>query len=139
MSKLATRLHMENHKIIERYPWMCPERDDNGKVSPDYDFDYTWLYAVPFGWEELVLNMCEEIRAELIRQKIPLTRYALAEVKEKYFALAWYDYMIDYSGVPQEIFDITHKYFIKSKETCYICGAPKSRDQEFCDKCTHYI
>lgn len=139
MSNLTTKLHTDNHKIVERYPWLCPEREEDGSISPDYKFDYTWLYAIPLGWSVMVSNMCEEIRKELIRQNIPLDRYALAEVKEKYFALAWYDYMIDYSEVPQEIFDITHKYFNESKETCCICGEPKSRDQELCDTCTHYI
>ncbi|MBQ3502646.1 MAG: hypothetical protein IJA72_03175, partial [Clostridia bacterium] len=70
-----------NKELIEEYPWLCPERDDDGKPAADYDYSYTELDLIPSGWCDLVLDLCAELKPLLIKHGI-FEKYALSEIKE---------------------------------------------------------
>ena len=112
-----------NRELIAEYPWL-----DIG------DKQLTLLDALPMGWSGLILDMCKEIKMELVKYDL-VSKHQVAEAKEKWYELRWYDGLCDLSPMPSAITDIVCKYEMQSKEVCMMCGAPKPKDQEVCDRC----
>lgn len=112
-----------NREIIVKYPWL----DIN-------DEQLTLLDMLPIGWHGLILDMCEELKRELVEHDL-VSKYEVLEAKEKWCMLRWYDGLCDLSPMPSIITNIVCKYEERSKEVCMICGAPKPKDQEMCDIC----
>ena len=108
--------------LIKEYPWL-----DIG------DNEYTLIDLLPVGWHDLALSLCVELKNALPLHLVD--KYKVAEAKEKYCMLRWYDYIDDFGEMPEDIVDIVCKYEEKSRGVCMICGAPKSKDQPFCDAC----
>ena len=112
-----------NRELVEEYPWL------------DVGYEpLTLLNMLPIGWSGLILDMCKEIKEELVKYDL-VSKYEVVEAKEKWYGLSWYDGLDDLSPMPSTITDIVCKYEIKSKEVCMMCGAPKPKDQEVCDRC----
>lgn len=110
-----------NRELIAEYPWL-----DIG------DKQLTLLDTLPVGWYGLILDMCKEIKGELIKYDL-VSKYQVVEAKEKWYELRWYDALSDLSPMPPAITDIVCKYEMQSKEVCMMCDAPKSKDQPLCD------
>ena len=128
----------KNKELIEEYPWLCPERDDDGKPAADYDYSYTELDLIPSGWCDLVLDLCKELKPLLIKHGI-YEKYALSEIKEKWYSLCWYDYLLDFRSVPWDVMALVGEYLDKSTEICMTCGAPIERNQTMCDNCNKIV
>ena len=146
---------MTNKELIKRYPWLTPFNRFSGKLitdcagpngeegfwpgspteHPDYNYDFTELDNLPDGWRKAFgERMCEEIRKALIKNNC-LNDYYVAEIKEEYGGLRWYDY-----GAPAEVEEIIKKYTQLSYYTCIDCGQPATKiskgwNSPFCDKC----
>ena len=84
-------------ELCRKYPFLLPyealiETDDGDflpktdTVSPDFDYSYTMLDFVPSGWQNLFLEMCEEIRQKLTGTD-EFHRIRFLEIKEKYGGL----------------------------------------------------
>ena len=117
-----------NRELIAEYPWL-----DIG------DKQLTLLDMLPMGWYGLILDMCKEIKRELVKYDL-VSKYQVVEAKEKWYELRWYDGLwydglCDLSPMPSAITDIVCKYEMRSKEVCMMCGAPKPKDQMLCDIC----
>ena len=112
-----------NRELIEEYPWL----------NIGYE-QLTLLDALPRGWSGLILDMCKEIKGELVKYDL-VSKYQVVEAKEKWYELRWYDGLADFSPMPSAITDIVCKYEMRSKEVCMMCGAPKPKDQMLCDIC----
>ena len=112
-----------NRELIEEYPWL-----DIG------DEQFTLLDTLPMGWHDLILDMCKEIKRELVKYDL-VSKYEVIEAKEKWYGLSWYDGLSDLSHMPFTITDIVCKYEVQSKEVCMMCGRSKSKDQLLCDRC----
>ena len=112
-----------NRELVEEYPWL-----DIGNEP------LTLLNMLPVGWYGLVLDMCKEIKKELVKYNL-VSKYEVIEAKEKWYELRWYDGLDDLSPMPSAITDIVCKYEMRSKEICMMCGAPKPKDQMLCDVC----
>ena len=112
-----------NRELIAEYPWL-----DIGNER------FTLLDLLPWGWHDLILNMCKEIKKELVKYDL-VSKYEVIEAKEKWYGLSWYDGLDDLSPMPPAITDIVCKYEMQSKEVCMMCGAPKLKDQMLCDRC----
>ena len=117
----ANRLE-SSQVLINKYPWL-----DIG------DDKHTLIDLLPVGWHVLVLDLCVELRNAL--PPCLVDKYKVAEAKEKYYMLRWYDYIDDFGEMPEDIVDIVCKYEEKSRGVCMICGAPKPKDQPFCGAC----
>ena len=113
----------ENRELVAEYPWL-----DIG------DEQLTLLDTLPMGWSGLVLDMCKEIKQELVKYDL-VSKYEVIEAKEKWYGLSWYDGLCDLSPMPSTITDIVCKYEMQSREVCMMCGAPKPKDQLLCDRC----
>ena len=111
-----------NRELIAEYPWL-----DIG------DKQLTLLDTLPMGWSGLILDMCKEIKQALPKELV--NKYQVVEAKEKWYGLSWYDGLDDLSPMPSAITDIVCKYEMRSREVCMMCGAPKPKDQEMCDRC----
>ena len=112
-----------NRELIEEYPWL------------DVGYEpLTLLNMLPIGWSGLILDMCKEIKRELVKYNL-VSKYEVIEAKEKWYGLSWYDALSDLSPMPSTITDIVCKYEMQSKEVCMMCGASKPKDQEMCDRC----
>ena len=112
-----------NRELIEEYPWL------------DVGYEpLTLLNMLPIGWSGLILDMCKEIKEELVKHDL-VSKYEVIEAKEKWYGLSWYDGLSDFSPMPPAITDIVCKYEMQSKEVCMMCGAPKPKDQLLCDRC----
>lgn len=112
-----------NRELIAEYPWL------------DVGYEQlTLLDTLPTGWHDLILDMCKEIKRELVKYDLVL-KYEVVEAKEKWYGLSWYDGLDDLSPMPFAITDIVCKYEVQSREVCTMCGRSKPRDQLLCDKC----
>ena len=112
---------MTNQELVERYPFLAPRDWETGEIENGYDYSWTELDAMPDGWREAFGEMmCEEIRDELIKYDF-LNEYSIAQIKEKYGRLCWYD-----NGWPEgsNIPDIIGKYECLSENICISCGKP---------------
>ena len=112
-----------NRELVEDYPWL-----DIG------DEQLTLLDTLPTGWHDLILDMCKEIKRELVKYDL-VSKYEVIEAKEKWCMLSWYDGLCDLSPMPSAITDIVCKYEVQSREVCMMCGASKPKDQMLCDRC----
>lgn len=82
---------------------------------------YTELDFMPEGWRKAFgIKMCDEIKKELKKYKF-LHKYRIAQIKEKYGSLRWYDFGAPNNSKIQEIID---KYEVISEKTCIDCGKP---------------
>lgn len=111
---------IKNKKLIKQFPWLLPRNVWTDKVVDNYDYSYTELDNLPKGWENLAINLCEEIKP--ILEKVNYVNYfRITQWKEKYGSLCVY-----YNSVPSiisnELDNIISKYEILSKEKCIVCG-----------------
>ena len=113
----------ENRELVAEYPWL-----DTGYER------FTLLDLLPTGWRDLILDMCKEIKQELVKYDL-VSKYQVVEAKEKWCMLSWYDGLDDLSPMPSAITDIVCKYEMQSKEVCMMCGRPKPKDEMVCDVC----
>lgn len=122
----------QNRYLIEQYPWLCLCLDDNGEISNDDNG--TLLDALPSGWRDLILDLCAELRVLLDKYDL-VDKYRVAEAKEKWFMLRWYDYLTDGSEMPQDIDDLVMRYEEQSQYVCMLCGDDKSSTEPCCTSC----
>ncbi len=119
----GNRLEQDRY-LIERYPWLYPYPNDNGIL----------LDALPSGWKDLILDLCAELRVLLDKYDL-VGKYRVAEAKEKWFVLCWYDYLTDGSKMPQDIVDLVMKYEWQSQYVCMFCGGNKRPTKPCCTSC----
>ena len=142
------QIKMNNKKLCKRYPFLIPRNRWTYKLAWDktnkylMPYSYTELDAMPDGWRRAFgIKMCEEIREELVKYNY-LNKYRIAQIKEKFGELRWYDL-----GIPRnsKIWDIIDKYTELSHHTCMICGRPAETSSDgywlytLCDKCKEKI
>ena len=113
----------ENRELVAEYPWL-----DTGYER------FTLLDLLPTGWRDLILDMCKEIKKELVKYDL-VSKYEVIEAKEKWCMLSWYDGLSDLSPMPSTITDIVCKYEMQSREICMACGRPKPKEEMLCDRC----
>ena len=98
--------------------------------------DHTELDDMPPGWRAAFgLQMCEEIKQELLKTKGHIYDYRIDQIKEKYGGLRWYDH-----NTTMAIQKIIHKYESISFRTCINCGKPATKISKgwispYCDDC----
>lgn len=127
----GNRLEQDRY-LIERYPWLYPYLDDNDEIPNDYNV--TLLDTLPSGWRDLILDLCAELRVLLDKYDLA-DKYRVAEAKEKWFMLRWYDYLTDGSEMPQDIVDLVMEYEEQSQYVCMLCGDDKSASKPCCTSC----
>lgn len=119
----GNRLERDRY-LIERYPWLYPYPNDDGIL----------LDALPSGWRDLILDLCAELRVLLDKYNL-VDKYRVAEAKEKWFMLRWYDYLTDGSEMPQDIVDLVMEYEEQSQYVCMLCGSEKGLAEPCCISC----
>ena len=119
----GNRLERDRY-LIERYPWLYPYPNNDGIL----------LDALPSGWRDLILDLCAELRVLLDKHDL-VDKYRVAEAKEKWFMLRWYDYLTDGSEMPQDIVGLVMEYEEQSQDTCMLCGGDKSPTEPCCTYC----
>lgn len=108
-----------NKKMIEEFPFLLPRNRWTGEVSKDYDYSYNELWELEDGWAKAFgYELICEIR-DALKEVDYLDKYRIAQIKEKYGTLRWYDF-----GAPEKVFEIIRKYEKLSYETCVRCGKP---------------
>ena len=119
----GNRLEQDRY-LIERYPWLYPYPNDDGML----------LDALPSGWRDLILDLCADLRVLLDKYNL-VDKYRVAEAKEKWFMLRWYDYLTDGSEMPQDVVDLVMRYEEQSQYVCMLCGGFKSPTEPCCTYC----
>lgn len=108
-----------NKSLIKKYPWLYPRSEWSGGRVENYDYTWTELDVMPNGWREAFGELlCEEIQEELEKYNF-VDEYSIAQIKEKFGGLRWYD-----NGVPSEckIHEIIENYSVCSEYICIFCG-----------------
>ena len=131
-----------NKRLIETYPFLAIKRTYDPKTETyhtphDYDYSSTWLDYMPIGWKKAFgEQLCKELKKTLDENGFT-NKYLVAQVKEKFGGLRWYDY-----GVPDgcHVHDIIRKYSDISYHTCCECGKPATKTTKgwvlpYCDSC----
>lgn len=124
----GNRLEQDRY-LIERYPWLC-----SYEVSKDCDYSGTLLDTLPSGWRDLILDLCAELKVLLDKYELA-DKYRVAEAKEKWFVLRWYDYLTDGGEMPQDIVDLVMRYEGQSQYVCMLCGGDKRSTKPCCTSC----
>ena len=126
----------ENKRLIREYPFLLPRNRYTDLPPKNYDYAYTELDALPSGWRiAFGEDICREIKEELDRVNYT-DRYRIAQIKEKFGSLRWYDF-----GATAKItYEIIPKYTEISRRTCITCGKPASLISRgwispFCEEC----
>ena len=132
--------NLKNKKLCKRYPFLAIR---DWKTDKLIGYEFTYLDDMPNGWRKAFgIQMCEEIREVLIKGNY-LNNYRIAQIKEKFGALRWYD-----EGAPDSIYreiqDIIYKYEEISECTCIWCGRPATKISlgwisPWCDNCADKI
>ena len=138
------RIKMENKRLCKRYPFLRPRNRFDDIIMWEHP-KWNWHYCKPYEWTELDAmpegwrkafgkQMCEEIREALIEDNY-LYKYRIAQIKEKYGSLRWYD-----CGSSKKVQDIINKYENLSIRTCICCGRPATKISlgwisPWCDNC----
>ena len=105
--------------LIQEYPYLQPRRMSDGKVSPDYDYQFiVGEHDLPEGWFVLFLQACKDIKEPLVEAG-DLDTFRFFQVKEKYGRMRLY-----HSGASEEVNDILDKYEFLSEQVCHVCGKP---------------
>lgn len=117
-----------NKNLIIEYPWL----------QIDDQYDMTLLDMVPQGWHNLILDLCDSLKHKLIGHDI-FDKYHVAEVKEKYCTLRWYDYLDDFERMPDDIIELVMDFEEKSKYICMCCGKAKPPSQDVCGDCYNQL
>ena len=125
----------ENKKLTNRYPFLLPRNIFTDELDDNYDYSYIrGIGEIPYGWEKLFLQMCEELRRQLIRD-VQLETFRFTQIKEKYNNLECY-----HNGCSEKAQRILDKYSYLSQYVCTVCGQPATYETSgyvasFCDKC----
>lgn len=122
--------------LIEEYPYLQPRRMTDGKVSPDYDYEFiVGEHDLPEGWMELFMQMCEDIKEPLEKAGL-LSEFRFLQVKEKFGQLRAYN-----TGGADEVYDIIDKYEFLSEQVCCECGKPAAATTRgwICPYCDEHI
>lgn len=80
-----------NKALCEEYPFLLPRNRWTDETSDDYDYEYTEMDAMPAGWRiAFGDDLLKELKAELVKFNF-LNEYRIAQIKEKFGGLRWYD------------------------------------------------
>lgn len=110
-------LKRKNMELVAKYPWVLPRNRWSDKVSPDYNYDFTELDAIPDGWMKAFgMQMVDEINDELVKTNT-MDSFRVTQIKEKYGRLEFYTY-----GGSSEVFEIIEDYGNISENICIRCG-----------------
>ena len=124
-----------NKKLIEEYPFLMPRNVFTDEVSPTYDYSYILgLDDLPKGWGKLFLQMCEDLKKQLIKDNY-LEQFRFLQIKEKYNRMECYN-----NGCSEEAYRILDKYTHMARYVCTCCGKPaywetQSYIASYCEQC----
>lgn len=111
--------YIYNFILCLRFPFIKVKHRFDGKFC---GYGSTELDFLPQGWKKAFgIDICKDLKACFKKTKNKKFRYSIAQIKEKWGSLRWYD-----NGVPQDISkeyeEIIKKYEEISKNTCILCG-----------------
>lgn len=90
ISKITVRQF--NKSLCKKYPFLIPRNRWSGEIVEDYDYSWTELDALSYGWYlTFGLEIVEEIYQELKKFDF-VDKYKISQIKEKYGTLRWYDF-----------------------------------------------
>jgi hypothetical protein len=125
-------IRSRNKKLLEKYPFLryhpeCTEGMDAVPYFKKHPYKKTFLDEMPDGWRHAFgIQMCEDIKNRIVEYDKThgtdfLHEYSLAQIKEKWGSLCWYD-----NGTPADLDldDIIAYYEDLSMARCIICGKP---------------
>lgn len=107
-----------NKELVEEYPFLLPRNVWTDELDKDYDYSYTLLDCVPDGWVDLFLQMCEDLKKQLIEDNF-LENFRFTQIKEKWGKLQLYNL-----GCSKKANRILDNYTYISQFVCYRCGKP---------------
>ena len=126
----------DNKKLIEEFPFLQPRNVWTDNISEDYDYSYVLgIDDLPIGWERLFLQMCVDLKKELIKDDY-LDKFRFTQIKEKYNTMRLYN-----NGCSKEAHKILDKYEYMSRYICTVCGDIATVETQgylasFCNKCS---
>lgn len=140
-------INIKNKELVDKYPFLAFKKynfdydTDSYYIPYDYDYESTWLDAIPDGWRiAFGEQLCQELKDALDEYDYT-DEYTILQIKEKYGCLRIYD-----NGIPIgcRVHDIIRKYERISEKTCIGCGKPATKISlgwicPWCDDCAAKI
>ena len=113
---------IKNWFLCLRFPFLKPRNVWSGDKLDDYNYEFTWLDDIPYGWKKAFgVKLCRDLKRFIKKSDYPLSEYRVMQTKEKFGRLCWYD-----NGLPKGGYDVLKKYEILSEHTCINCGTHKN-------------
>lgn len=137
MNKRQKKKKLKQHikQLVTKYPWLAPHSAWNGEVVDNYDYTWTELDALPRGWVKGFGKVFVEELGEGIERAGLTNQYYVAQAKEKYGSMRWYD-----SGGTEETYNIIRKFEVISQHVCIFCGrldVPMLNERWMSPECYH--
>lgn len=111
--------HYNIKQLVEVYPFLLPRNVFTDVLDKSYNYEYCrGLAELPNGWHELFLQMCSDLRQELVKCDY-LDKFRFTQIKEKFGEMRCYT-----NGAPESVDTIIDKYTIMSRYVCCVCGKP---------------
>lgn len=112
------KIKKKNKKLLKKYPILMPHYLDT--VDGKYDYSFTDLDLVCIGWQNMFLELCDQIQRHLAEQNVDLSRFWFSDIKEKWGCLR-----IDAGGYNDDaIEDMFVEAEMRSMLFCPSCGKP---------------
>lgn len=113
---------MTNYQILQKYPYL----HDPGVYSYATRPDETWVDDVPVGWRPRFFALCDFINETLEKHHLPLDKFKVIQVKEKFGALRMY--WATEPEVPKQAYQTIHDAIdrceVETARMCWQCGEP---------------
>lgn len=112
---------IKNYMLCKKFPFLKVRNRFDGKFC---GYDFTELDALPQGWYDTFgIAICQDIKNCLKKSKTKgfVKKYRIAQIKEKWGYLHWYDNGVP-SDISKEFYEIINKYEEISMKTCIRCG-----------------
>ena len=125
-----------NRELVERHPYLLPRNRFSGEMVAGYDWSWTEMDLMPKGWRLAFGNEMLDRITEALKEADCLEQYRIADIKEKYGGLRWYDF-----GAPEKVCEIIKHYGQLSQRTCIFCGCRAEWVSKnglilpYCDEC----
>ena len=125
----------QNKELVEKYPFLLPRNVWTDKLDENYDYSYIrGVDELPSGWRKLFLQMCEDLKVQLIKDN-QLDTFRFSQIKEKYNRMECYN-----NGCSEAAQRIIDKYTHLASNVCTVCGQVATWETQgyyasFCDEC----
>lgn len=131
---------IRNRFLVWKYPYLKPRTFD-GKVIPNYKYDFTDLDCYPSGWLKIIKKYLNELNV-ILKEYGELDNFFITDAKEKWGSARLYFGGITNDECNEKVTKLITEMELETEKTCSWCGKKAEYRSTgyilpFCGKCSH--